>query len=322
MNKNTTLYDGINAFIENIKKSRPANTYNNYKSNLLGDLGFLSSLNPTVKPTSPIENLSDRHGVVYIQSLLDRNTSAATRARAASCLRSFFKFAAYNYDLPLNIGRFTYALESMQLLAGPKDIIDYPGEKIQRVLDYTITMRASTLQDKRDLAFIWVIAETGLRVSEACAVKIGDIDRKHQISVVGKGAKPAVVTIGKKSRGFIVQYLNMRSALDKETGIPRSNLPLFARHDQTSGKNKIKPINPKKAQSIIHNIAMLALGDEYEEIITCHKFRHYFVTKVYQHRGDIKAAQQLARHEDIRTTQRYTHRDSEDNAKLSKEIFG
>jgi integrase len=50
-----------------------------------------------------------------------------------------------------------------------------------------------------------------------------------------------------------------------------------------------------------------ALGDAAVGIITPHSFRHYFVTTVLQASGNLKLAQELARHRNIQVTQRYAH---------------
>ena len=63
----------------------------------------------------------------------------------------------------------------------------------------------------------------------------------------------------------------------------------------------------KRGELAVHRLVMLALGEEYDERITYHKFRHYFVTEVYRLHGDIKEAQKLARHSTIETTNRYAH---------------
>lgn len=318
-----TIQAAIFAFLENAKIAYQSNhTYTSYRSDLLGVNGFLPSLSPELKGSSPIDSLSERHAVAWIQSILTRGAAPATRKRAASCLRSFFSFCAYEYDIHINMEKFKYALKLKHLLPAIKDGADYPGEKIKKILDFTLRTTPHNLQEYRDLAFIWALAETGARVGEACEFRIGQINSKWQVEFTGKGKKRANIKIGKHARKFISLYLRSREKLDTGTGKARIDLPLFARHDLTVGVGKVKKISTKRAQAIIHNLALLALGEEYDETITCHKFRHYFITSIYQYRGDIKAAQELGRHESIGTTQRYTHRNSVENTRISEEVFG
>jgi integrase len=86
-----------------------------------------------------------------------------------------------------------------------------------------------------------------------------------------------------------------------------ASLPLFARHDKGAG-SKIKAITTRTGQNIIRQRAGEALGDQESGSITPHSFRHYFVTTVLRGTGgNLKIAQELARHRNISVTQRYAH---------------
>lgn len=317
----TTIRAACDSFLHNIQRNQPKTTYKSYKSDLVGVTGFIASLSPTVKPSHRVEVLTVDHGVIYLQSLLNRGLAVSTRQRAASALREFYRFASYTYNLNLSVDRLNYGIKSSKLLTGVKDVAEYPADKIQKILDFTSNYTARTLEDKRDKAFIFSLAETGLRVSEACAAKVGQVDKAAVLTLLGKGNKKRTVRFGKDSRRFLAAYLSERKAIDTLTGLSQGNLAIFARHDQRVGKNKIKHISPKTAEKIIHRFAWLALGDsDYDPLITCHKFRHYFITKVYDAKG-IKHAQESADHSDIRTTARYIH-NTKDKIETSKDIFG
>ena len=313
------------AFLDNIKKSQPFNTWKGYRSDLLGEKGFISALAPQVKPSSPISDLTEEHGVKFIQSLLDRGASTRTRQRCASTVREFFRFVAYHYNLPVSVDRLKFAIKSLHLLAGAKNVREYPGEKVRKILFFCSSLhpQPNDLEMLRDLAFIFTLAQTGLRVSEACALRIGQVDKNFRATIIGKGDKKATVTFGKDARLRLNAYLKSRAGLDASTGKPRSALPLFARHDQTSGKNLVKPINQKLAQKIVHNMAALALGDEYDPKITCHILRHYFGDTIYHDKKDPKATQDAMRHSSITTTMEiYVHPNDEETSQTIKSVFG
>ena len=316
-----TLKTACDAFLHNIRKSRPRNTYKSYRSDLLGTSGLIASLHPAVKTTSPLTVLNEELCAQFVQSLLDSGASPATRQRRTSVLRGFIEFSADAYDLPINIQKMDYKIKSRYLLSGVKDTAEYQGDKIQRILDYALRLRASNLQDRRDVAFIWLLAGTGLRVGEAFGLKVGQIDSQWRITFIQKGGEQATVNVPTRVQALITAYLSARKSLDGSVGSSRLNLPLFARHDQTVGKGKVKGINSKTGEKIIHRLALLALGEDYDEKITCHKFRHYFITKVYERIGDLKEAQELARHKRVDTTTRYTHRSSKRNKNIIEEIF-
>jgi integrase len=131
-----------------------------------------------------------------------------------------------------------------------------------------------------------------------------------------------VVRFSQRSLTAVKDYLHARSELDGATGRPLSTLPLFARHDRGAGK-KIKPITTTTGRKIVHQRAKEAISEpegSYE--ITPHSFRHYFVTAVLRGSGgNLKLAQELARHKNIAVTQRYAHLSDEELDKGYEEIF-
>jgi integrase/recombinase XerC len=102
----------------------------------------------------------------------------------------------------------------------------------------------------------------------------------------------------------IKEYLSLR--LDGELGKQLAVLPLFARHDKGAGK-KIKPITPTTGRNIVAERVGQILGKDSIGRITPHSFRHYFVTNILHVSGNLKLAQELARHSNIQSTQRYAH---------------
>ena len=102
-------------------------------------------------------------------------------------------------------------------------------------------------------------------------------------------------------------YLSMRGELDGASGRPLASLPIFARHDRGAGK-KIKSITTTTGRNIVAQRVKEALGARAIGTITPHSFRHYFVTTVLRASGgNLKLAQELARHRNIAVTQRYAH---------------
>jgi site-specific recombinase XerC len=69
----------------------------------------------------------------------------------------------------------------------------------------------------------------------------------------------------------------------------------------------VKPVTTTTGRNIVAERVREALGEEAVGKITPHSFRHYFVTRVLQSSGNLKLAQELARHVNIAVTQRYAH---------------
>jgi integrase len=177
------------------------------------------------------------------------------------------------------------------------------------------------LRALRDRAFLLTLADTGLRVHEACNLRRGDIDwNEGRAIIIGKGNKQAVVRFSTRSLSALKDYLSTRAVLDGSSGRPLPSLPLFARHDKGAGK-KIKPITTTTGRNIVSERVRQALGDQAMGRITPHSFRHYFVTTVLRASGNLKLAQELARHASIQVTQRYAHLSDDELDRGYHEIF-
>jgi integrase len=204
----------------------------------------------------------------------------------------------------------------------------FPTNDIERVLDFVSDItslpsesEAERLRAVRDRAFLLTLADTGLRVHEACNLRRGDIDwNEGRAIIIGKGDKQAVIRFTSRSLRAMKDYLSLRAELDGGSGKQLTALPLFARHDKGTGK-KIKPITPTTGRNIVAERVRQALGDQLESHITPHSFRHYFVSTILRASGNLKLAQGLARHENIQITQRYAHINDDELDKGYYEIF-
>jgi integrase len=177
------------------------------------------------------------------------------------------------------------------------------------------------LRNLRDRAFILTLSDTGLRVHEACQLRRGDIDwNEGRAIIIGKGDRQAVVRFSSRSLLALREYLSERSTLDGSSRHPLSSLPLFARHDKGAGK-MVKPITTATGRNIVTQRVSEALGDQDAGLITPHSFRHYFVTTVLKGSGNLKLAQELARHRNIAVTQRYAHLNDDELDKGYRDIF-
>jgi integrase len=133
--------------------------------------------------------------------------------------------------------------------------------------------------------------------------------------------RQAVVRFSQRSLAALKDYLSARAALDGASGRPLASLPLFARHDRGAGK-KVKSITPTTGRNIVARHVREAAGESAAGAITPHSFRHYFVTTVLRGSGgNLKLAQELARHRNIAVTQRYAHLSDEELDQSYWEIF-
>jgi integrase len=183
------------------------------------------------------------------------------------------------------------------------------------------SLQNERLRAMRDAAFLLTLADTGLRVHEACGLRRGDVDwNESRAIVIGKGNQPALVRFSSRSMKALKEYLSARASLDGRSGRPLTSLPLFARHDKGAGK-KVKPITTTTGRNIVAERVEQILGKDSVGRITPHSFRHYFVTTVLRGSGNLKLAQELARHKNIQVTQRYAHLSNDELDKGYYEIF-
>jgi site-specific recombinase XerD len=201
----------------------------------------------------------------------------------------------------------------------PKRQLRYNEEAVIQVVSYAEKMSCANLLDYRDRAFIITLADTGLRISEACGLTRGDIDwQKGRAVIIGKGDKQGEILFSTRSLAFMKSYLAARAELDGKSGKPLGSLPLFLRHDDGAGK-KVKRVGAKGMWAAISDRIQQAGCDEHA--ISPHKFRHHFVTTIYRESGDIMLAMVMARHEDISTTKKYTHLSNKKIYEMYDKIF-
>ena len=177
------------------------------------------------------------------------------------------------------------------------------------------------LRNLRDRAFLLTLADTGLRVHEACNLRRGDLDwnEGERPSSVKATARRWCASRSARSRRCAITWQRAQK-LDGASGRAIPSLPLFARHDKGAGK-KVKPITTATGRNIVAQRVCERLGAEAAGTITPHSFRHYFVTTVLRASGNLKLAQELARHRAIAVTQRYAHLSDDELDRGYYEIF-
>ncbi len=206
-----------------------------------------------------------------------------------------------------------------------KRIVNFDREAVEKVVEYCSRLSGS-LPALRDRAFVLTLADTGLRISEACALKRGDIDwLEARAVIIGKGDKQSVIRFSERSIQALREYHTSCASIEPNTRIPLRSQPVFLRHDIRASK-RIRPISASGMWTAIKGDPQQGIKGRIEEagvergLVRIHDFRHYFVTMTYLAKRDIKLSQELARHSSIDTTNRYTHFGGEADAAYD-EIF-
>lgn len=251
----------------------------------------------------------------YIKFLRKTHTmNPATQSTYRAAIMGMYLFYGSTH-LEINLLALKQATKTYAQRQGYR-LPDFDQDAIKQIVKYCEGLRGDLI-DYRDRAFVITLADTGLRISEACALRRGSLDWNEGYAIIiGKGDKQAKVRFSNRSMAALQDYLRERSKLDGATGKPLSSLPLFARHDKKAGK-AVLPIGTTGAWHTIKD-RMDEAGIDHH-LVKIHAFRHFFVTTVYLATGDIMTTKELARHEDITTTSRYAHGDKADVA--YNEIF-
>ena len=212
--------------------------------------------------------------------------SPTARARKLSAIKSFFKYLTVRTKI---------------LQENPAADIEYP--KIRKSLPKYLTMdqAAALLQavegpnQTRDYAILLIFLNCGIRRSELVGLNITDI-YEDRLRVVGKGNKERFVYFGAPCRKAIDAYLDVRKKL-----ILTDNKALFA----SRNGNRI-------SVSAVHRLVEKALKQAGLDAtqFSAHKLRHTAATMRLSGGVDVKTVQEVLGHENLNTTQIYTHIES------------
>ena len=319
-----TISHAIDAYIHSVALSRSQNTARSYRNALNFFTQVLEVRHLPVEVT-PIDRLPEE-AISWLASALKVYTSA-TEQLYLTATRGFYEYLAAERLLSPNLPRLTLLVKQRSRRPGIR-LPQFPREQIENILRHANIIafmqsdnKFERLRNLRDRAFLLTLADTGLRVQEACNLRRGDLDwNEGKARIVGKGDREAMVRFSERSIVALRDYLNNRQELDGGSGRPLTPLPLFARHDKGAGK-KIKPITTATGRNIVTQRVKEALGQDAVGTITPHSFRHYFVTTVLRASGNLKLAQELARHRSISVTQRYAHLSDDELDKGYWDIF-
>ncbi|OGO78315.1 MAG: recombinase XerC [Clostridiales bacterium GWB2_37_7] len=217
-----------------------------------------------------------------------RDNKNHARARKVACLRSFFKYlqgkAKAIDDNP--------ALD----LEPPKTNSRHP---IHLTLDESKRLLASIEGEnkERDYAIITLFLNCGLRLSELIGIDINRINF-DTLTVIGKGNKERTVYLNNACVKAIESYLKLRPV----EGVKDKNALFLSERKQRISKRSVQYLVKK----------YIGVSDLDADRYSTHKLRHTAATLMYKYGNvDIRALQHILGHENISTTQIYTHIDDE-----------
>ena len=212
--------------------------------------------------------------------------SPASRARKLSAIKSLYKYLT---------------VRTKQLQENPVADLEYPKLRKSLPKYLTLDQSAALLQavsgpnEKRDYAILMLFLNCGIRRSELVGLNLSDV-YEDRIRVVGKGNKERIVYFGTSCRRAIDAYLPERNKK-----VLSDNRALFGSRD-----------NNRISVTAVHRLVkkhMLAAGLDASNF-SAHKLRHTAATMMLSGGVDVKTVQEVLGHENLNTTQIYTHIES------------
>lgn len=222
----------------------------------------------------------------YLENV--RKNSARSRSRRISCLRTFFKYLTNKANL---------------LTVNPIEELDSPSlpKSLPRYLNLEDSVKLLESVDGpnklRDFAILTIFLNCGLRLSELVGLNLSDIKGEF-ITVNGKGNKQRSIFLNDACRSAIDAYLTIRP----KDGLKDRDALFISRNRQR--------ISPKTVQWLVKkHLSAAGLSDQR---LSTHKLRHTAATLMHRHGNvDIRVLQEILGHENLGTTQIYTHIDSD-----------
>ena len=320
-----SVQEVIGAYLNSVMLSRSENTVRTYRNAMQAFSICLTKDGKDLEAIG-IEHASEDWIALFASYL--KSYAPATERLYLTAATGWFEYLAAENLAEINLPKLRMLIKMRARRPGLR-LPQFPRQQIEDVLEYANSLQSVAVEDERerlialrDRSFLITLGATGLRVHEACNMRRGDLDwNEGRALLIGKGDREAVVRFSTRSLAALKAYLGARARLDGACGRPLSSLPLFARHDRAAGK-RILPISTTTGRAIVHDRVHEALGEDLGSAITPHSFRHYFVTTVLRGSGgNLKLAQELARHRNIAVTQRYAHLSDDELDRGYYEVF-
>lgn len=320
-----TLQQAVDDYLRTVALSRSERTAKIYGSALQVLLGVLADQRIDPQTSEP-QALDDEALKAFITHLA-REYSPATERLYLVAARGLYEYLEAESLIEVNQARLRQLIRRRARRRTHK-LPQFPRQEIEQLLEYAERLQNAAAEDEaerlinlRDRAFLLTLADTGLRVREACRLTRGDLNwQEGKALVIGKGGHEALVRFSSRALQALREYLQARQRLDGADRRPLGSLALFARHDRAAGQ-KIRPISTVTGRAIVAARVRQALGAKAEGLITPHTFRHYFVTTVLRGTGNLRLAQELARHRSLTSTQIYSHLASDELDRGYYEVF-
>lgn len=236
-------------------------------------------------------NLDDMYSfLIFSKKYFDNGSS--TIARKIASMRAFFKYL----HVKLKIIDNDYSIELDKPKIGkrkPKYMnLDEANDLLTKV---------NSRNYERDYLIITLFLNCGMRLAELCSISINDI-KDDTIRIIGKGNKERTVYLNQACLRAIDNYLLVRNNIVKEKNIPEEDALILSERGKRIARRTVQEVIEKQLKEA-------GLDDKG---YSTHKLRHTSATLMYKYGNvDILVLKEILGHENISTTQIYTHTDND-----------
>lgn len=277
--------DQYHNYLESERNYSP-NTVNGYLKDIYDFKQFLEA----EKYGNLLVIKSENIGRYYISYLVGNNYSRKSIARKISSLRAFYKYLVLEEKIKISY---------FENIETPKIEKQLPKFLYQNEIEMMFnSIDKSTSIGIRDYAILELLYGSGLRVSELCTITEKNLDfSSEMIKVFGKGSKERYVPMNKRTIEILKQYLHIaRPELIRKNELNAPDI-LFVNHHGG-------PLTTRGVRVILDKII-----DKTAEVnhVYPHMIRHTFATHLLNGGADLRSVQTMLGHENLSTTQIYTH---------------
>ncbi|PJA97063.1 MAG: tyrosine recombinase XerD [Ignavibacteriales bacterium CG_4_9_14_3_um_filter_34_10] len=256
-------------------------TIDSYKIDLRQFSSFLKSINIDAP-----KDVSEKSLRMFLVHLSENNLSRASISRKLSCIRSFINFAKKNNYLEKDP---TLFIQNPKIKRKIPDVL--PLDSYKEIIKFNF----GNLKNEKILllkAIFEILYGCAIRVAELCSLNLSDIDfDRNVISVLGKGSKQRYVPIGEISVPIVKEYIKHRDFFKP------NSIALFI-------NNNGERVNSRWVQRVVKKYISLVSDIKKK---SPHVLRHSAATHMLDRGADLLTVKEILGHENLSTTQIYTH---------------
>jgi site-specific recombinase XerD len=293
------LSDLIMDFVEDVELRHPnspntARNYNLYMDRLVEFAGNI--------PIEKIDSELIRKYKLWLNRFTDRQgrrLKPVTQNYHLIALRGFLKYCSKREIAVYDSNKVELAAKDKRTSASYLTL-----DEMSRLLAAVDMKEKSYLRDR---AILDLLFSSGMRVSELCQLNRNNINlKRREFQVLGKGNKNRLVFISPSAATTLHDYLYSRT----DTAVPlflneSRNIATSSDGDKAvDKKGEHRRLTPRSIQRIVSHYAHKAGIIKH---VSPHTLRHSFATNLLENGADLRSIQAMLGHEDISTTQIYTH---------------